>query len=87
MVELLEALVIQSALYSDAGLKAQLAAVFPNADAQAKAYAKWWPASGDAATDAVAICSPFDVVAASAMADADFVKTKAIVTKHMMGIA
>jgi len=87
MVELLEALVIQSALYSDAGLKAELAAVFPSEAAQAKAYASWWPASGDAATDAVAICSPFDVVADSALSDADFVKTKAIVTKHMMAIA
>lgn len=87
MVELLEALVIQSALYSDAGLKAELAAVFPSEAAQQAAYAKWWPVSGDSSTDAVAICSPFDVVDSSAHADAAFVKTKTIVTKHMIGIA
>lgn len=87
MVELLESLVIQSSLYSDAGLKAELAAVFPSEAAQAKAYAKWWPATGDAGTDAVAICAQFDVVDESALADAAFVKTKTIVTKHMMAIA
>jgi hypothetical protein len=50
MVELLEATVISSELYTNAALKKELAAVFPSEAAQAAAYATWWPVSGDAAT-------------------------------------
>jgi hypothetical protein len=86
MVQLLEAHVIQSELYTDSSLKKQLADVFTSEAAQAKAYAQWWPATGDAVKDAVTIVAPFDNVSASAGSDAAFVLTKTIVTKHMTAI-
>ena len=86
MVELLEATVIQSELYTNKALKKQLANVFPSKAAQSKAYATWWPASGDATKDAVAVVAPFDNVAPGAESDAAFVLTKTIVTKHMTAI-
>jgi hypothetical protein len=86
MVQLLEAHVIQSELYTNANLKKQLAEVFPSEAAQAAAYAQWWPVTGDAVKDAVTIVAPFDNVSASAESDAAFVLTKTIVTKHMTAI-
>ena len=87
MVELLEGLVIQATLYSDDALKKELASVFPSKAAQAKAYAKWWPASDNAGANAMAVVAPFDHVDGSAASDAAFVETKAIVTKYMIAIA
>jgi len=82
MVNLLEAHVIQGALFNDAGLKEQLASVFSSEEEQKAAYAAWWPANGGA----VAISSPFDNVSEAAAADPKFGLTKATVQKHMLSI-
>lgn len=86
MVELLEAHVIQSTLYTDAALQAALAGVFSSDAEQAAAYAKWWPMPDSDTSTATTLVAPFDNVAECAASDAAFVKTKTIVTKAMMAI-
>ena len=86
MVELLEAHVIQSTLYSNAKLKKELAAVFSGEAEMAAAFAKWWPELDTPTANAVAIVAPFDCVAAGAESDAAFVKVKTIVTRTLIAI-
>ena len=82
MVTLIEAHVIQGALFTDSALKAKMAAVFASEAEQKAAYAAWWPEASPSA-----MIAPFDNVSAAASSDTAFAKTQSIVSQHMLSIA